>query len=118
MELSLNDKDKDRLKKVLLLGSALVAAGATVKYIRDNEGVVKGYIYRLNKGKDWLVGAYREEETMEIVQISGGLNARRGNQYSYEPELNIGLNPFTTVEVLSYNVLVYCLGVYVFICLR
>ena len=69
--MELSPKDKDRLKKALLVGSALVAVDATVYYIRDPEGSAKGYIYRLNKGKDWLLGGYRDGEKTEIIQISG-----------------------------------------------
>ncbi len=67
--------DVDRLKKALLIATGLVGVGVTVRYIRDHEGSDKGFIYRLNKGTDWKIGAYRNEEKTEIIQVAGGIGS-------------------------------------------
>ena len=75
--MELSPKDNERLKKALIAGVALGATIATVEYIRDPEGRTRGYIYKLNRGKDWLFGVYRNEERTEIAQISGGINDKQ-----------------------------------------
>lgn len=72
--MELNPKDNERLRKALIAGAALLATGVTVKYIRDHEGRAKGYFYKLNQGKDWIMGVYRNEELTDIAQISGGIS--------------------------------------------
>ena len=72
--MELSPRDNERLKKALIAGVALGATIATVEYIRDPEGRTRGYIYKLNRGKDWLFGVYRNKEQTEIAQISGGIN--------------------------------------------
>ncbi|MBI4033757.1 hypothetical protein HY379_02040 [Candidatus Saccharibacteria bacterium] len=72
--MELNPKDYERLRRALVAGAALIATGVTVKYIRDHEGRARGYFYKLNQGKDWLMGVYRDDEMTDIAQISGGLN--------------------------------------------
>ena len=72
--MELNPKDNERLKNVLIAGAALLASGVTVRYIRDHKGMARGYFYKLNQGKDWLMGVYRNEEQTDIAQISGGIN--------------------------------------------
>ena len=72
--MELNPKDNERLKNALIAGAALLATGVTVKYIRDHEGRARGYFYKLDQGRVWLMGIYRNEEQSEIAQISGGIN--------------------------------------------
>ncbi|HEX5395154.1 MAG TPA: hypothetical protein VFW52_02300 [Candidatus Saccharimonadales bacterium] len=67
--MELSNEHKDRLKRVLIAGSAAVAAGVIVKYVHDYEGDLKGFIYRFKDGVK--TGIYRDGDKLDIVQISG-----------------------------------------------
>lgn len=71
--MELSPKDTERIKLALAAGAALLAAGVTVKYIRDHEGTARGYLYKLNGGKDWIMGIYRNTEQTDLAEIGAGM---------------------------------------------
>ena len=74
--MELSPKDNERLIKALFAGAALLAAGVTVKYIRDHEGIARGYLYKLNDGRDWIMGIYRNPEQTELAEFGVGMDEK------------------------------------------
>jgi hypothetical protein len=75
--MELSPKDTERIKKALIAGAALFAAGATVKYIRDHDGEAKGYLYKLNDGRDWIMGIYRHTERVDLAEVGAGMREKK-----------------------------------------
>jgi len=82
--MELSPDDSERLKKVAVAAVALVAGGAIVKYIWEQDRT-KGYVYDLRESGSALIGLVGEIAERPI-QFSGKVIRDRGKVSRFEPD--------------------------------